>query len=410
VPRSGNTSASEGWVSLGGPDYGEAEIEALRQVVEERRRFRMGRRTRAFEARVAALLGKRHGVMVNSGSSAIELGVQLLGLEAGDEVITPPLTFSTTVAPLVRAGLVPAFVDAAPGSFVIDVERIEEMVGERTRAILAPNLIGNVPDWDHIREIADRHQLVLFEDSCDTLGASLRGRPPGARADVSATSFNESHLITCLGTGGLVAFDDPEQDAEARLARNWGRSSSRHGSGPLDYPGELFSAELDGVPYHRDFVFERLGFNLEGSEPMAAFGLAQLDRLAEFAALHRAHFAAHARYFAAHEACFELPRQLPELETAWMSYPIVVRDDAPFDRRRLHQHLEHNRIGTRPVWSGNLLRHPGFRNIPHRAAPAGYPVADAVLRGGLLIPAHHGLDREHIARVHQVLDDFLAAL
>ena len=395
------------WVSLGGPVYGPEEIEGIMEILGRGRRLRMGRRTREMEERVAALLGKRTGVFVNSGSSALELGMQLLGLPPGSELLTPPLTFSTTVASQVRAGYVPTFVDVAPGTYVIDVERVEAMIGPDTRGMVVPNLIGNVPDWDALREIAERHDLVLFEDSCDVLGATLRGAPPGARAHVSATSFNESHVITCLGMGGLVAFDDPAQDEEARLLRNWGRSSSRQGSGPLDFEGDLETV-VDGIPYHRDFVFERLGFNWEGSEVLAAFGLAQLDKLADFIALHRTHHAAHTAFFASHEDWFQLPLQLDELETAWMSYPLVVRAEAPFDRNELLRHLEARHVGSRPIWTGNVLRHPGFQNIPHRADPAGYPVCDEVMRAGLLLPGHHGLTSDDVARVHEVVSDFLA--
>ena len=395
------------WVSLGGPVYGDAEIAGIMDILGRRRRLRMGRRTRVMEQRVASLLGKAHGVFVNSGSSALELGMLLLGLPKGAEILTPPLTFSTTVASQLRAGYVPVFVDVARGHYVIDVDRVEGMIGPKTRGMVIPNLIGNVPDWDHLREIAERHGLVLFEDSCDVLGARLRGRPPGERAHVSATSFNESHVITCLGMGGLVAFDDAGQDEEARLLRNWGRSSSRHGSGPLDYEGEL-ETEVDGVPYHRDFVFERQGFNWEGSEVLAAFGLAQLDQLEDFVRIHQEHFAAHVAFFATHEDWFVLPEQHREVETAWMSFPLVVKEAAPFDRNALLRHLEAERIGTRPIWTGNILRHPGFRDIEHRADPEGYPVCDEVMRAGLLLPAHHGLGAAEIDRVHEVLRGYLA--
>ena len=168
--------------------------------------------------------------------------------------------------------------------------------------------------------------------------------------------------------------------------------------------------ELAGTDYHRDFVFERIGFNLEGSEVLAAFGLAQLSRLLEFINLRRRWFAAHADFFAAHEEHFVLPRQRPDVETAWMSFPVVVRDTAPFSRRALHEHLESAGVISRPIWTGNILRHPGFASIEHRAAPAGYPVADSVLRGGLLIAAHHGLDEADMSRIHDVLSDFLGHL
>jgi CDP-6-deoxy-D-xylo-4-hexulose-3-dehydrase len=395
-------------VPLAGAVWDRSEIDAVVEVLERHGRLRMGRRTNDFEARVAALLGKRHGIMVNSGSSALDVGVTLLELPPGSEVITPPLTFSTTVACIVHAGLVPAFVDAERHSLVIDIDRIEEMVGDRTRAMVVPNLVGNVPDWDRLREIADRRDLLLLEDSCDTLGTSLRGRPPGERADISCTSFNESHIVTCAGTGGLVAVDDERLEVEARLIRNWGRSSSRHGAGPQDFEGDLFEAEVGGVRYHRDFVFERIGHNLESVEILAAFGLVQLGKLETFAAARRARFAEHAAFFATRAEHFLLPRQLPELETTWMQYPLVVRDEAPFDREAMHRYLEQRGVIARPIWTGNILRHPGFEKIECRTTNEGYPVSDEVLRGGLLIAAHHGMLDAHVAQIHQVVDAFLA--
>src|SRR5262249_32036388 len=145
---------------------------------------------------IATLFGKRRGVMCNSGSSALYLAVELLGLQPGDEVITSAVTFSTDVAPLVRAGLVPVFVDVEPDTYNVDVDAIDAMIGPRTRAVLVPNLIGNVPDWDRIREIAGARGLKVVEDSCDALGSTLRGMPTGARSDISVTSFALSHIIT----------------------------------------------------------------------------------------------------------------------------------------------------------------------------------------------------------------------
>lgn len=395
-------------VALNRAVWDRAEIDAVLAVLERHGNLRMGRRTKAFEERVAALLGKRRGILVNSGSSALELGVRLLGLPEGSEVITVPLTFSTDVAALVRARLVPVFVDVEPGTYVVDIDAIEPMITERTRALLIPNLIGNVPDWDRLRAIADRHGLLLFEDSCDTLGARLRGRPPGERAHVSATSFNQSHIVTCAGTGGLVAVDDDDRDALGRLERNWGRSSSRYGSGPQDFRGESLEARIDGIPYHRDFVFETLGSNLEGSEILAAFGLAQLDKLESFGAARARWFGRHAGFFARHESRFVLPRQLAQVETNWMCYPITVRDDAGFARNDLHRFLEEHGVVSRPIWTGNILRHPGFRDIPCRRAPGGYPVADQVMRGGLLVACHHGLEEADVDHIHAVFESFLA--
>ena len=177
-------------IEYAGSVHDEREIEAVVEVLRGGpTALRIGKNVRAMEARVAELFGKRRGVMCNSGSSALYLAIELLGLEPGDEIITSAVTFSTDIAPMIRGRVVPVFVDVTPDTFQIDVDRIEEMIGPRTKAILAPNLIGNAPDWDGIREIADRHGLAVIEDSCDALGLTLRGTPTGTRADISVTSF-----------------------------------------------------------------------------------------------------------------------------------------------------------------------------------------------------------------------------
>ena len=171
-------------INYAGSVHDEREVDAVVAVLRGGpTALRIGRNVRNMEERVAALLGKRRGVMCNSGSSALYLAIEVLDLKPGDEIITAAVTFSTDLAPMLRAQLVPVFVDVTPDTFQIDVDAIEEMIGPRTRAILTPDLIGNAPDWDRIREIADRHDLWVIEDSCDALGLTLRGTPTGTRAD-----------------------------------------------------------------------------------------------------------------------------------------------------------------------------------------------------------------------------------
>ncbi len=189
-------------VNYGQSVHSDAEIDAVVDVL--RSSTQMGERVRAMEARVSSLFAKRHGIMVNSGSSANYLAIELLGLPVGSEVITPALTFATTVAPIVRQNLVPAFVDVEEATYNIDVSKIEEMIGPDTRAMMIPSLIGNLPDWDRIRAIADKHNLVVVEDSADTLGATWRGSSTGARSDISTTSFYGSHVINAAGNGGML--------------------------------------------------------------------------------------------------------------------------------------------------------------------------------------------------------------
>lgn len=391
-------------VPYGQTVHGEEEIAAVAEVL--RSSTQMGARVRAFEARIAALFAKRHGIMVNSGSSALLLATELLGLAKGDEVVTPVLTFATTVAPLVRAGLVPAFVDVEPDTFNIDAALIEAAITPRTRAIVVPSLIGNLPDWDRIAEIARVHKLLVVEDSADTLGATLRGTSTGTRSDISTTSFYGSHVINCAGNGGMLCVNRDDWNEEARLLRSWGRSSSLFVES--EKVENRFNVDVGGIPYDAKFVFSRIGHNLEPSEMGAAFGLVQLDRLPGNIAARERNFARQLEFFRAYERWFMLPRQMPDSVTGWLAFPLIVRDDAPFIRRDLQIFLEQRGIQTRTVFTGNILRQPGFANIERREARGGYPNADRVMRGGMLIACHHGLNDRQLAYVHEQATAFLA--
>src|SRR5436190_2539316 len=268
-------------VTEAGPVYDEREIEAVVEVLRSGISD-LGPRVAEFEQRGAALLAKSHGVMVNSGTSALWLAVDLLGCKPGDEVITSPVTFSSDVAPLVRSQIVPVFVDVEPDTYQMDVERVEEMIGPRTRAILAPNLVGNCPDWDGIRSIADAHGLLVIEDSCDVLESYLRGTRTGLRADVVVTSFARAHSMTAAGNGGLVAMDNPDWFDATLVRRRWGRRSETYLFGSRRGSDERFGPLADGTPYDLVFVFDDMGYNFEPSEIMAAYGLVQMDKLGEF--------------------------------------------------------------------------------------------------------------------------------
>lgn len=383
-------------VNYGQSVHGEAEIAAVIEVLSTS--TQMGAKVRAMEAGVAALFAKRHGIMVNSGSSANYLAVELLGLPAGSEVITPALTFATTVAPIARQGLVPAFVDVEEGTYNIDADAIEAMIGPNTRAMMIPSLIGNLPDWDRIWEIANRHELMVVEDSADTLGATLRGRSTGLRSHISTTSFYGSHVINAAGNGGMLCVNDDTLARSARLLRSWGRTSSLFVDS--EAAESRFDVEVDGIEYDAKFVFEALGYNLEPSELGAAFGLVQLDRLQDNIRRRTENFARQRAFFADYEDWFILPKELPEARTGWLSFPLTLRDDAPFTRREMQIWLEAHDIQTRPVFTGNILRQPAMRSVTYRECPDGYPVADSVMRGGILLACHHGLDDAQIDHMH----------
>jgi CDP-6-deoxy-D-xylo-4-hexulose-3-dehydrase len=387
--------------------HDEREIEAVVEVLRSGPQgLWPGRRVNAMERQVAALFGKQLGVMVNSGSSALYLAIELLDLEPGSEVVTCGLTFSTDVAPMVRAGLIPAFVDVEPDTFCVDVDRIESMITPRTKAMLFPNLIGNCPDWDAIRAIADRHGLPVVEDSADTLGPILRGEPTGRRSTISITSFANSHILTAGGNGGMVLLDDEALRDRAVMLRRWGRRSELHyfGSKKRD---RNFWEDLDGIHYDNQFIFDELGWNFEPSEMGAAFGLVQLEKLQDNLARRRKTYDRYTEFFRAHEDRFVLPRQLEGLETAWLGYPLIIRNGAGFARPDIQEFLDGRGIDTRTIWTGNVTRQPMLRGVPVVVPEEGLPNADEVMRRGVLLPLSHAITDETLDFVLEQLTEFL---
>lgn len=383
-------------VEYAGSVHDEEEIEAVLAVLRGGpTALRIGKNVKEMERLVAASFGKRRGVMVNSGSSALYLAVELLGLDPGDEIITSSVTFSTDIAPMIRAGIVPVFVDVEPDTYQIDVAQIESAIGPRTKAILAPNLIGNCPDWDVIREIADRHGLQVVEDSCDCLGATLGGTPTGMRSDISLTSFALSHIITAAGTGGMVCVDDDALLDKALLLRRWGRRSEPKLFGSKKGDKRFFS-EIDGIEYDDLFIFDEVGWNFEPAEISAAFGVVQMRKLPSNLARRQRNFELLTELFAQYPDVFVLPRLTPGIETGWHMFPVLVQPRSGVRRADFQQHMEAQGIDTRMVWTGNVTRQPAFAHTAFRVAPGGLGNADRVMETGLILPCNHAIDDEGI--------------
>jgi len=389
-------------VPYGKTVHGEEEIEAVVKVL--RTSTQMGKHVRELEAKVAALFDKQHGIMVNSGSSANYLAVELMGLQEGAEVITPSLTFSTTVAPLVKMGLVPSFVDVEPGTYNIDAGKVEEMISSNTKAMMIPNLLGNTPDWDKLGALAQKHGLIVVEDSADTLGGTIGEKSTGAHSDMSTTSFYGSHVINCAGNGGMLCVNDAKYNEKANLLRSWGRSSSLFVES--EKIENRFNVSVDGIDYDAKFVFEELGYNWEPSEMGAAFGLVQLGKLQQNIDKRTENFEELFDFFTAYEDWFILPSQLKDLRTGWLAFALTLRDNAPFSRSEMQVFLEKRNIQTRTVFTGNILRQPGFKNVKRMESKEGYPEADQVMRGGILMGCHHGMTQEMKDHIKSSFQDF----
>ena len=384
--------------------YGQEEIDAVVKCLSET--TQMGNYSRKFESKIADLFDKKYCLYVNSGSSALFIGVEAFGFPEGGEVITPALTFSTSIGCLIKNNLVPVFVDVEPLSYCIDVSQIEAQINEKTVAILAPNLMGNLCDWPAIREIADRFNLIVIEDSADTLGATINNRGSGFYSDMSITSFYGSHIINCAGNGGALAINNKKVMEKAKLLRSWGRSSSL-----FDEKSEAienrFNVDLDGIEYDAKFVFETVGYNLEGNELGAAFGLVQLTKLQQNIETRQANFQRQCAFFDKHSKYFINPKETNDCNTAWLAFPLLIKRDAPFTRKDFQIYLENKNIQTRVVFTGNILRQPMCLNIEKKVLEEGYPNADNVMARGVLLPLHHGLTEPMFERFQNTIEEFL---
>ena len=250
------------FVSYAKTVYGKEEIEAVVKCLNES--TQMGNYSRTFEKKIADVFDKKYCLYVNSGSSALYLGVEAFNFEKGSEVITPALTFATSVGCIVKNGLIPVFVDVEKNTFNIDPNEIENMISDKTVAILAPNLMGNMCKWDQIREIADKYNLKVIEDSADTLGARIGSKTTGSYSDISITSFYGSHVISCAGNGGIFLTNDKNMYLKAKSIRSWGRSSTLMKDS--ENIRKRLNIKLMGYDYDRKFVFQDIGYNFEPSE------------------------------------------------------------------------------------------------------------------------------------------------
>ena len=384
--------------------YGKAEIKAVVDCLNKS--TQMGINARNFESKIAKLFDKKYGLFVNSGSSALFLGIESLGLPAKSEVITPALTFSTSVGCLIKNNLIPVFVDVEPASFCIDANKIEEKISRRTKAILAPNLMGNLCDWKAIRKIANKYKLLVIEDSADTLGAKLNGKSSGYYSDMSITSFYGSHIINCAGNGGALTLNNKKFLDKAKLLRSWGRSSSL-----FDEKSEAienrFNIKLGNIDYDAKFVFETIGYNVEGSEVGAAFGLTQLKSLKKNIQIRQSNFKKQYKFFKKHKDYFTNPEEIKNSSTAWLAYPILINKNAPFSRKDFQIYLEKRNIQTRVVFTGNILRQPMMKNQKYIGKLSELKNADNVMKRGVLLPVHHGMTTKMFTRLHSTIEDFL---
>ncbi len=372
----------------------------------------MGRYAEEFEEELGEFLGVSEVVFVNSGSSANLLAVSTLcsneledHLEPGDEVITPAVTFPTTVAPLIQNGLIPVFVDCELGTYNLDVSALEEAISERTRAVFVPHTLGNPCDMDEIMRLAEERGLFVIEDACDALGSRFDGRHVGTFGHLGTLSFYPAHHIT-TGEGGAVVTNDKKLAKIARSIRDWGRACwcKYNTTDPDGACGRRFEWQIPGLPdtYDHRYLYTNIGYNLRPTDIQAALGVVQLAKLPAFIEKRKHNFQRLFEGLKPHEDLLILPRWSERTDVSWFAFPITIRPQAPFNRQELVRWLEDARIETRLLFAGNILNQPGYRDMKCRLTGK-LENSDLVMRNSFFIGVYPGLDD---VRIDYVLDKF----
>ena len=267
--------------------------------------------------------------------------------------------------------------------------------------------MGNICDWKEIQELAKKNNIKVICDSADTLGAKLHGEPTGKYCDAAITSFYGSHVINGAGNGGMLVTNDEKVFTHSKLLRSWGRSSSLFSDS--EAIENRFNVALDGITYDAKFIFEEIGYQLEPSEISAAFANVQLKKLDFNMQQRQINFSKHTPFFSQFKNYFILPKENPNAETAWLAYPLIVKEDAPFTRTDMQIYLEKKNIQTRVVFTGNILRQPGFKNIDCVGLADDFVNADNVMRGGILLALHHGVTDEMMSHIHDSCFEFISS-
>ncbi len=392
------------FISYGKNVYNKDEIFAVNNTLKKT--TQMGASVATFENKIAKIFGKKYGVMVNSGSSALILALKCLNLKKGSEVITPCLNFGTAVSSIILNDLVPVFVDVNVRTLQINPDLIKNKITKKTKAILVPNLIGNIADWKKLKNIASKEKLHLIEDSADTLGAKINNVSTGTYSDISITSFYGSHVISCAGNGGMLLTNDKKIYVKSKVLRSWGRLSSLIKDS--ENINKRLGIKLKGVEYDRKFVFSEIGYNFEPSEISASFGLVQLKKFKSFSSIRNKNFKFHFNFFNRLKDYFLTPIINKGVYTNFLAYPIIIVPNKLFNRKELQIFLEKNKIQTRPIFSGNILRHPAFSNLISRKNKLNeFENADYIMKNGILIGCHQGLSIKDLKLIHNKIKNFI---
>ena len=385
--------------------YDHKEINAVNNVLKNYSLSLIdGPHVKKLENSVAKIFGKKYGLMVNSGSSANLLAISSFKFKKGSEIITPSLTFSTTVAPIYQLGLKAHFIGVLENKFIADPEQIEKCINKNTVAIMIPNLLGNIPDWKFINKIAKKYNLKIIEDSADTIGYTVNDKINGNLSDITTNSFYASHIINGAGSGGIVCFNDHKLYQQAKLLRGWGRSSATFNES--ERIEDRFNVKVSGIEYDKKYIFTEFGYNFLPSEISAAFAIEQIKKLKKNIRIREENFQYLHNFFTGYSQYFKLPETYKNTRTPWLAFPLVIKKNKKFNRKEMQIHLEKNNIQTRTIFTGNILRQPIMKNVKYKFHKKAHAVSNDVMKNGILLGCHQGLVLSDLSYIKKIFKKF----
>jgi CDP-4-dehydro-6-deoxyglucose reductase, E1 len=377
--------------------------------------FTTGRWAKEFEKQLARFVGVRSASLVNSGSSANLVALSALcspklgdrQLKPGDEVITVAAGFPTTVNPIIQNRLVPVFLDVVIPTYEIDVRMLEEAYSPKVKAVMIAHTLGNVFDLDAVTAFCKKYNLWLVEDCCDALGSTYRGQKVGTFGDIATVSFYPAHHIT-TGEGGAVLTDKPALKVLIESWRDWGRDCWCE-PGFDNTCGKRFDWSLGTLPcgYDHKYTYSHVGYNLKATDMQAALGVSQIAKLPYFIERRKENFRYLRDALASLEDVLMLPVASEHADPSWFGFPVAVRESAPFTRDQLTRHLDNNKIATRLLFAGNLLRQPAYRDIEHRVVGS-LENTDFVMNHVFWLGVFPGLTDAMLDHVASIIKEFVS--